>query len=385
MRLRLSTARVLPLAVAAGLSPLLLLAPAARAQTAPWTVVASPNASPGNNQLDAVASISASDVWAVGSAENSLGNDQLLAEHWDGTAWSIVPTPAIVTGTLSGVAAISSIDVWAGGGFLLSRRGNTAQFMHWNGRKWTIAKSPATAGSISGMAAVSSNDVWAVGSIISGLDAQTFIEHWNGKNWAIVPSPNAGTGNTLLTGVTAISASDVWAVGDFQISTSSGTVFQTLTEHWDGTAWSIVPSPSPSGTGSGSDLRGVAAVSTTDVWAVGDSGSGTLPERWNGTSWAVVPSPSPSGAVFNSLAAAAVVSSNDVWAVGESDNSSGTPATLIEHWDGTSWNIVASPAPGSASLLSGASADPASGQAWAVGHLTPAGGGATQTLTEFNP
>jgi hypothetical protein len=126
-------------------------------------------------------------------------------------------------------------------------------------------------------------------------------------------------------------------------------------------------------------------VSATDVWAVGDSGSGTLTEQWNGTSWAVVPSPGPPGAVFNSLAGAAVVSSNDVWAVGESDNSSGIPATLIEHWDGTSWNIVASPAPGSASLLSGASADPASGQAWAVGNLTPAGGGATQTLTEFNP
>jgi len=384
MRLRLSVARVVSLAVAAGLSPL-LLAPAARAQTAPWAVVASPNASPGNNQLDAVASISASDVWAVGSAENSLGNDQLLAEHWDGTAWSIVPAPAIVTGTLAGVAAISSTDVWAGGGFLLSRRGNTAQFMHWNGRKWTIAKSPATTGGIAGMAAVSSNDVWAVGSVISGLVAQTFIEHWNGKNWAIVPSPNDGTGNNHLTGVTAISASDVRAVGDFQITTSAGTVFQTLTEHWDGTAWSIVSSPSPSGTSSGSELRGVAAVSATNVWAVGDTGTGTLTERWNGTSWAVVPSPGPPGAVFNSLAGAAVVSSNDIWAVGESDNSSGIPATLIEHWDGTTWNIATSPAPGSASLLSGASADPASGQAWAVGHLTPAGGGATQTLTEFNP
>jgi len=384
MRLRLSVARVLPLAVAAGLSPL-LLAPAAQAQTAPWTVVASPNASTGNNQLNAVASISASDVWAVGSAENSLGNDQLLAEHWDGTAWSVVPTPAVVTGGLSGLAAISSTDVWAGGGFLLSSRGNTAQFMNWNGRKWTIAKSPATTGSISGMAAVSSNDVWAVGSIISGSVAQTFIEHWNGKKWAIVPSPNDGTGNNLLTGVTAISASDVWAVGDFTTSTSSGTLFQTLTEHWDGTAWSIVPSPSPSGTGSGSELRGAAAVSTTDVWAVGDSNNGTLTEQWNGTSWAVVPSPSPSGALQSTLADAAVVSASDIWAVGQSDNSSGIPATLIEHWDGTSWNIVTSPAPGTASLLTGASADLASGQAWAVGNFNPMQFGATQTLTEFNP
>jgi hypothetical protein len=384
MRLRPSMTRALPLAVAAGLSPL-LLAPAAPAQTAPWTVVASPNASPGNNQLDAVASISASDAWAVGSAETASGNDQPLAGHWDGTAWSIVPTPAVVTGGLSAVAAISSTDVWAGGGFLLSSRGNTAQFMNWNGRKWTIAKSPATTGSISGMAAVSSTDAWAVGSIISGSVAQTFIEHFDGKKWAIVPSPNDGTGNNLLSGVTAISASDVWAVGDFQISTSSGTLFQTLTEHWDGTAWSIIPSPSPSGTGSGSELRGAAAVSSSDVWAVGDSNNGTLTEQWNGTSWAVVPSPSPSGALQSTLSGTAVVSPSDIWAVGDSSNSSGIPATLIEQWDGTSWSIVTSPAPGTASLLSGASADPASGQAWAVGNFNPMQFGATQTLTEFNP
>jgi hypothetical protein len=359
----------------------LLLAPAALAQPAPWAVVASPNASPGNNQLAAVASISASDVWAVGSADNAAGNAQPLAVHWDGTAWSIVPTPAVVTGTLSGVAAISGTDVWAGGGFLLSSRGNTAQFEHWNGRRWSVAKSPTVAGvTIFGMAAVSSADVWAVGSVISGGVAQTFIEHWNGKKWAVVPSPNASAQNNHLDGVTAISVNDVWAVGDFQ--NASG-VFQTLTEHWDGTAWRIVASPSGAGPEAG--LLGVAAVSTSNVWAVGDTGSNTLIEQWNGTSWTVVPSPTPAGTLFNPLSGAAVVSANDIWAVGQSQNgTTGISQTLIEQWNGTSWSIVPSPAPGTASLLSGASADPASGQAWAVGNFTAASG-ATQTLTEFNP
>jgi hypothetical protein len=378
--MKLSNARLLT-GAAAALAMTLLLAPAALAQPAPWAVVASPNASPGNNQLAAVASISASDVWAVGSADNAVGNAQPLAEHWDGTAWSIVPTPAVVTGTLSGVAAISSTDVWAGGGFLLSSRGNTAQFEHWNGRRWSVAKSPTVAGAtIFGMAAVSSTDVWAVGSVISGGVAQTFIEHWNGKKWAVVPSPNASAQNNHLDGVTAISVNDVWAVGDFQ--NASG-VFQTLTEHWDGTAWRIVPSPSGAGPQAG--LLGVAAVSTSNVWAVGDTGSNTLIEQWNGTSWTVVPSPTPAGTLFNPLSGAAIVSANDIWAVGQSQNgTTGIPQTLIEQWNGTSWSIVPSPAPGTASLLSGASADPASGQAWAVGNFTAASG-ATQTLTEFNP
>ena len=39
------------------------------------------------------------------------------------------------------------------------------------------------------------------------------VEHWNGTSWAIVPSPNMGTGNNHLNGVAAVSASDVWAVG----------------------------------------------------------------------------------------------------------------------------------------------------------------------------
>jgi hypothetical protein len=273
--------------------------------------------------------------------------------------------------------------VWAGGGFLLSSRGNMAQFEHWNGSKWSVAKSPTVAGaSIFAMAAVSSTNVWAVGrSLTSTGVAQTLIEHWNGRKWSVVASPNASTQTNLLSGVTAISATDVWAVGDF---INAGGAFQTLTEHWDGTAWNIVSSPS--GGGPNAELRGVAAVSSSDVWAVGDSGSNTLIEQWNGTSWAVVPSPNPSTAtVFNSLAGAAVITTSDVWAVGETRDSSGNPATLIEQWNGTSWSIVTSPAPGSASLLSGASADPASGQVWAVGNSTPAAGSATQTLTEFNP
>ena len=70
----------------------LLLAPAV-AQAAAWSVVQSPNATPGNNELHAVASVSATDVWAVGTSDNTLGNSQTLILHWDGTAWSIVPSP----------------------------------------------------------------------------------------------------------------------------------------------------------------------------------------------------------------------------------------------------------------------------------------------------
>jgi len=366
----------------------LLLAPAvAQAQAAPWSVVPSPNATPGNNELHAVASVSANDVWAVRTSDNTLGVNQTLILHWDGTAWSIVPSPTtgMVEGNLFGVAAVSTSDVWAVGSFLPTKGGGRALIEHWNGHKWSVVKNPSTVGTgLQAVAAVSTNDVWAVGnaSNASGV-SQTLIEHWNGKQWSIVASPSPSTQTNFLLGVTAVSTNDVWAVGSFRNASGA---FQTLTLHWDGTTWSIVPSPSPDG--AFNDLFGVAAVSTTDVWAVGDSGSGTLIEQWNGSSWNVVSSPNPS-TLANLLFAVAIVSATDIWAVGESQNAtSGIAQTLIEQWNGSSWSVVSSPNPGSGSTpgdsLRGAAADPSSGQAWAVGQFTAASG-AEQTLTEFNP
>ena len=381
MSSRPKATRVLPFTVLVVLAAV-LLAPAARAQTAPWTVVPSPDASPGNNQLNAVATITASDVWAVGAAANSLGNNQPLAEHWDGTSWSIVPTPSVQVGTLTGVAAVSSTDVWAVGSLLLSSRGNTASFIRWNGRKWTVVKSPVIANAaISAITAVASNDLWAVGEVENQTTfaEQTLIEHWTGRTWSVVASPDATAQTNILTAVTAVSASDIWAVGRFEDASS---VFHTLTEHWDGTAWSIVASPD--GSGFESELSSVTAVSASDVWTVGlSAGSGTLTEQWNGTSWSVVPSPSV--ATNSELTGVAAVTASDIWATGITFTSSSVFQAFIEQWNGTSWSIVPSPNPGSASFLSGAAADPVSGQAWAVGNFTPAAGSAQQTLTEFNP
>jgi hypothetical protein len=380
--MKLSKARVLACAAAAAVAPLLLLAPAAaQAHDAPWTVVPSPNASPGNNLLASVASVSARDVWAVGSADDANGNTHTLTEHWNGTAWTIIPSPTGLTGTLSAVATVSSRDVWAAGSILLSGRGKTAQFEHWNGSKWRVVQGPAGPFTVHALTAVSSRDIWAVGSSLTGgTTAQTLIEHFDGHTWSVVPSPDASTGNNLLSGVAAVSSSDVWAVGDFQ---NASNVFQTLAEHWDGTAWSVVPSPSGAGIQAG--LNAVAAVSSHDVWAVGNSGSGTLTERWNGTSWNVVPSPTLAGTLFNPLFGVAIISGSEIWAVGESQNgTTGSPTTLTEEWNGHEWELVPSPSPGSAATLSAAAASPESERVWAVGNATAPVTGVQQTLTELN-
>jgi hypothetical protein len=212
---------------------------------------------------------------------------------------------------------------------------------------------------------VTANDVWAVGFSPhpSGTPLyirQTLIEHWNGSNWSVVASPNpAGKTWVVLNGVAAISASDIWAVG--HSGDPSSIPLQTLTMHWDGTIWSIISSPSP-GTYNGNVLNAVAAISTNDVWAVGwyQSGptgqeGGALTMHWNGAQWTVVPNPSRA-----TLRAIAAISSNDVWAVGDQ---------VIMHWNGTNWSIVSFPPPpgDSYQIFQGISATSAN-DIWAVGY-----------------
>src|SRR5439155_17550502 len=83
--------------------------------------------------------------------------------------------------------------------------------------------------------------------------------------WTIVPSPNAGPNASPLWDVDAISATDVWAVGYY---CCTETALITLVEHWDGSQWSIVPSPNPAGHVN-NYLFGVAAASANDIWAAG--------------------------------------------------------------------------------------------------------------------
>jgi hypothetical protein len=100
-------------------------------------------------------------------------------------------------------------------------------------------------------------------------------------NWQKAFSPNvSGTAwvtNELL-GVAAVSKNDVWAVGWAQDPDGPPYVKRTLIQHFDGAAWSIVPSPNwPNDTHS--QLHAVAAASAHDVWAVGTTHDGAFPAR----------------------------------------------------------------------------------------------------------
>lgn len=327
-----------------------------------WNIVPSPSV-PAGSALKGIVALSDNDAWAVGSQSN-----QMLIEHWNGTQWSIVSSPTISGGcynSLESVATISSTSVWAVG----ACTGSTL-IEHWNGVQWSIVPSPSpyVDNVLTAVTAISDSDVWAIGYGANGSGSLT--EHWDGTSWTVVPSPepNSGPGaSNELYGVAAISTSDVWAVGETGITRYT----QGFLLHWDGTSWNVVSSPTPPNS-SATSLEAVTALSTNNVWAVGinylSSGSvteGTLMEHWDGVSWSIVSSPNRD--VFNDLYGVTALSSTNIWAVGYSTASYAPEVTLIEQWNGTSWNIVSSPNADTDNELHAATSV-SDGRVWAVGY-----------------
>lgn len=327
------------------------------------------------NELDGVVAPTAKDAWAVGFARTSGLLFHVLVEHWNGTAWSIhasAPLPASTDTRLHALAALSSSNVWAVGG-RATPASSRSLIEHWNGTSWSIVPSPSgepVGSELLGISAVSASDIWAVGAGSGAL-----IEHWNGTAWSVVASPLL-SGFGRLTGVAAVSASDVWAVG------RDGRHPVPVIEHWNGSSWTLVSQPVG---GYDSALNSVSAVSATDIWAVGEQNlNQTVTEHWNGTSWTLVPSPSvTANNAQDTLSGVRALGTGDVWAVGSTLQSFTTDQTLAEHWDGTKWQIVpsADPAAGADSFSSVAGS--AAGQPlWAVGFGTSSGTPQFTTLVE---
>ncbi len=139
---------------------------------------------------------------------------------------------------------------------------------------------------LGGVVALSPTDVWAAGDTFAGSgeprQAYGFVEHWDGTAWSLVPSPRFHVGSGLED-ISATSDSDIWAVGSLQ---EAGGRANALIEHWDGTSWSRVTGHD--GAANHGSLESADAITTADAWAVGGTMKyphKSLLERWNGSTW----------------------------------------------------------------------------------------------------
>ena len=172
--------------------------------------------------LNWVHGTSASDIFVVGDAGPAL--------HFDGSAWTLQPTPT--TEALWGVWGAAPDDVWAVGG-----RGNAssvATLLHYDGDAWASVPLPEfqrpNVTALFKIWGTAADNVYAVGR--SGV-----ILHYQGESWVEEAS---GTGDDLIA-LYGTSPNEIVAVG----GRSNGRV--TI---WNGETWraeSLAPLPGLNG------------------------------------------------------------------------------------------------------------------------------------------
>jgi hypothetical protein len=311
-----------------------------------------PSPSPGaarSSELDAVSCASATACTGVGSYVNSAGAELTLAQAWNGKKWMIDPTPP--TGGnysfLNGVSCVSVRACIAVGSYTNSRDASATLAEIWNGTKWTIESTPNEAGrtnsSLYGASCTSATACVAVGSYTVVVSpGGTIAERWNGKKWTLQRSPNAVYGSSL-SGVSCTAANACTAVGSYQPDPEYQR-FATLAEAWNGKKWSAEVPPNPPGR-TASSLSGISCTAANACVAVGtyyhsSAGYVTLVDAWNGTSWEVKRAPTEIGALYGVSCASAKACA----AVGSYANSKELPdGTLAEIWNGTKWTIEPTP------------------------------------------
>jgi hypothetical protein len=270
-----------------------------------WQHAQTPNPKLGHeSQLVAVSAPTPTSAWAVGNffSGHEGGVHGPIIERWDGTHWQLTD-PGLPTGVfLSGVSALSPGDVWIAGSY---RQGNHAFVQHLHDGGWQTEQLPVSArySHLTAIHAINDQDVWAVGDQSDGHTGHTLIVHWDGSRWTVVPSPNGrrsdrpGHAYSGLQSINGTSPDDMSAVGATTQVAPDGQA-TTLILHWDGHTWSRVPSPNADPTANTSSmLFSVSAATSTNAWAVGS---------WNTR-------PGYGG---------------------------GGDHTLTEHWNGTRWQVT---------------------------------------------
>ncbi len=335
-----------------------------------WSVATSPNTATGRDFLASVSCVSSTFCMAVGfdrDASTTPESDYTLTEMWDGTSWSIVPSPS-PTNTrqpstpvdqLLGVSCASEtfcMAVGSGSGFALG--------LIWNGSTWRSGALPSNPASNPVYNSVSCTSLLfcvAVGSIYNPFTTHTYATGatWDGDTWAGETRPIVGY-NSTFTSVSCSADSSCVAVGNYT-DTAARSSYHTLIESTsNASTWTVATSPDA---GFDNNLISVSCTSSTSCVAVGSfsgtdpSATNTLVENFDGTNWSPTAAPQPDHRVLTGVSCD---SPTDCVAVGVYGGGfiDGLPVslqTVAETWDGTAWSITPTPNPVTGENLAGVS------------------------------
>ncbi len=290
--------------------------------------------------------IAPNDIWGVGMWRGSDFSEHSLTLHYDGVQWSIIPSPSPLSANGKPIVALDDVDavatnnVYAVGRYSkYSQVSSPDTFMiHWDGNTWEHIVTPGQSSFgaqgfvFEAVVAIDESNVWFGGQgwdpeVKAGQPANLLV-HYNGSEFEEFYLPLLGNSEHKIRDMAALSNSDVWAVGAHGRASAIGRMHVT---HWNGSDWSYLDMPE---IGINENLNAVAAIATDDVWVSGSYAFVNEQNQleyvplflhWDGSVWSQYQSP---GYGFDLVA----IGTNDVYGVGG--------RTLV-HWDGQAWSIAA--------------------------------------------
>jgi hypothetical protein len=302
---------------------------------------------------------SASACTGVGWYENSSHAHLGLVERWaGGSEWSIQSLPTPGGGkevTVQGVSCPTATSCMAVGDYVLSGT-EVVLSGQWNGSGWSIVPTPNPGGGLAArleaISCVSASECIAVGYVKTGEQAfSTLTERWNGSAWSIVVSPNGGKPQNYLHGVSCPATSNCWTVGQSTPTTAEQIKaleegkeipVEALALHFDGKEWSKQSTPTTV------NLLDVSCSAAEACTAVGGASTAI---RWDGKEWTGEQMPSPvmpyetpgiGGGI--ELQGVSCSSAYQCIATGSLKRETET-TTMTQVWNGVEWSVAGSTRP----------------------------------------
>jgi hypothetical protein len=297
-------------------------------------------------------------VVATNSFGTTLGKDVTFkTPEYPGT-WKITTTlnpSETLDSYLRGISCTSSSACTAVGEYTLNASTYMPMAERWNGSEWALQSTPNPSGAktteLLGVSCTSATSCVAVGYYeSSGGVYFSLTEIWNGTEWKIQATAEpSGTLNSLLKAVSCTSSTACTATGWYE---SSAGVEVPWAARWNGTEWTVQSMPAPTGA-KASYPNGVSCTSATSCTTAGyyvnsSSVNVLFAESWSGSEWTIRTTPTPSGATKTRVSGVSCTSSTACTLVGEYTNSSGVEVTLAERWNGTEWAVQSTPNPAEA-------------------------------------
>lgn len=313
---------------------------AAAACTTTWTVLTAPGL-PADGELTAIAALSASEAWAVGS-EGTSG----LLTHFAGAAWT--STRYTVAGR---TVALASIDAGPDGAWVVGSVGAAPLVLVNTGTGWRRVTVPSAAAgaTLRSVSYRTGTDVWLAGS----QAGHPVALRWDGTRLRLVSVPFTGFAAAVEAPLT----------GGLILAGQSGrTGHPPQAWHRNGTTW--VQDQMPASQPTNATLLNIDSARGA-IWAGGwgrtsSGGTTSFVYRWTGTRWAANSPPAGNAALSDVLVSRA---DGHVVAVGEAAS-----RAVIWDWNGATWQQLAISGldPAQASAVTNIDGD-GQGNRWASG------------------